>query len=70
MRLATKLGDWILEKALGVNDVHAAPCERYIGACSYCNTSGRYVTCTSCYRDTCNGNRLLPGGCRTTQGLC
>lgn len=69
MSVLTRMGDWMLSKALGTTEAAAAPCEQPLGSCGYCNSSGRYVQCSSCYYDRCE-RRTIRSGCRVTQHLC
>jgi len=69
MSVLTRMGDWMLSKALGTTEAAAAPCEEYRGSCGYCNSSGRYVKCSTCYYDRCE-RRWLRSNCTTTQLVC
>lgn len=69
MSVLTRMGDWMLSKALGTTEAAAAPCEEYRGACSYCRSDGRFVRCTTCYYDRCE-RRWLRSGCTVTQLIC
>ncbi|WBQ01973.1 hypothetical protein [Kribbella sp. CA-293567] len=69
MSVLTRMGDWMLSKTLGTTEAAAAPCEQPRGACSYCDSSGRFVQCSTCYYDVCE-RRWLRSGCRRTQHVC
>lgn len=71
MSALTRLGDWMLSKALGTTEAAAAStaCRYPIGSCGYCQSDDHWVSCSSCYYDSCTG-KTIRYNCRRTGHLC